>query len=133
MANALKTLVSKKKNRLIEDGFNLDLTYINGRDLNHILNDNYIFTSLIDRIIAMGFPSENLESIYRNSMGDVVEFLEKKHKDHYKIYNLCSERSYDISKFHSRVAVYPFDDHNPPEFGQVRLTSDWLKQNFTNL
>jgi len=119
MANALKTLVSKKKNRLIEDGFNLDLTYIN------------------DRIIAMGFPSENLESIYRNSMGDVVEFLEKKHKDHYKIYNLCSERSYDISKFHSRVAVYPFDDHNPPEFGQMRPfcedVSRWLEDHEKNV
>ena len=30
MANALRKLVSKKKNRTIEDGFNLDLTYING-------------------------------------------------------------------------------------------------------
>ena len=31
-----------------------------------------------------------------------------------------SERSYDIQRFHSRVSVYPFDDHNPPEFGQMR-------------
>ena len=30
MANALRKLVSKKKNRYDEGGFNLDLTYING-------------------------------------------------------------------------------------------------------
>ena len=30
MANALKSLVSKKKIRYVKDGFNLDLTYING-------------------------------------------------------------------------------------------------------
>ena len=31
MANALKSLVSKKKIRYKKDGFNLDLTYINGK------------------------------------------------------------------------------------------------------
>jgi len=119
MTNQIRKAVSKKKRRFIEDGFNLDLTYIS------------------ERVIAMGYPSENLESMYRNKLEDVRSLLEQKHKDHYKIYNLCSERSYDIQKFHNRVAIYPFDDHNPPEFGQMKPFCEdvdkWLDEHEQNV
>ena len=101
MAIAIKTMVSKKKNRHKEGKFNLDLSYIS------------------DRVIAMGFPAENFESIYRNSLDDVREYLDEKHKDHYWIYNLCSERMYDPKKFYDRVSCHPFDDHHPPNFGMI--------------
>jgi phosphatidylinositol-3,4,5-trisphosphate 3-phosphatase/dual-specificity protein phosphatase PTEN len=86
--------VSKKKKRFEEDGYNLDLTYIT------------------DNIVAMGFPSSGTEALYRNSMSDTIEFFKERHgMGHFKVYNLCSERSYDHEKFGSFVEVFPFDDH----------------------
>ena len=63
----------------------------------------------------MGFPSEGLEAAYRNDMTQVQAFFNSRHPKSYRVYNLCSERQYDASKFHQAVR-YPFDDHNSPPF-----------------
>jgi len=85
----------------------------------------------------MGFPSDGTESIYRNPMSEVQKLLEIKHKDHYKVYNLCSERSYDPKKFHSRVVRYPFDDHNCPNFKDIWTFCEdvkaWLDESPENI
>jgi hypothetical protein len=64
-------------------------------------------------------------------------FLEARHSGHYKVYNLCSERGYDPQKFHGRVAVYPFDDHSPPEFSLMQPfcedVSRWLEEDPDNV
>lgn len=62
MLNLVKRQVSQDKRRFEEDGFDLDLTYIE------------------DRVIAMGYPAEGVASYYRNNMVDVAALL-----------NVCSE------------------------------------------
>jgi len=96
MVSLIREKVSQNKVRYKAYGFNLDLTYIT------------------DRIIAMGYPSDTMDKYYRNPIEEVKRFFELMHKDHYKLYNLCSERNYDQAHFQNRVAVYPFDDHNAP-------------------
>ena len=96
----LKQLVSKNKTRFCYDGFDLDLTYIT------------------PRIIAMGYPSTNLESLYRNKLEDVQNFFFQRHPGHYKIYNLCKERKYE--NYFPNEGYYPFNDHEAPPLNLIK-------------
>lgn len=53
MWNRIREIVSGKKNRYKQSGYNLDLTYVT------------------ERIIAMSFPASGVESVYRNHISDV--------------------------------------------------------------
>ncbi|GAB1293035.1 Transmembrane phosphatase with tensin homology [Apodemus speciosus] len=107
------------KRRYRKDGFDLDLTYVT------------------ERIIAMSFPSSGRESFYRNPIKEVVRFLDTKHPNHYQVYNLCSERSYDPKRFHYRVRRIMIDDHNVPTLEEMLLfskeVSDWMAQDPENV
>ena len=86
--NILRSIVSGKKKRHKENGYDLDLSYIT------------------PRIIAMSIPGEGLTKIYRNSLEIVSEFLESKHKSNYMIFNL-SGIVYDYEKFGDKVQEFP--------------------------
>eukprot|EP01087_Luapelamoeba_hula_P004866 TRINITY_DN1485_c0_g1_i3.p1 TRINITY_DN1485_c0_g1~~TRINITY_DN1485_c0_g1_i3.p1 ORF type:complete len:759 (+),score=189.13 TRINITY_DN1485_c0_g1_i3:40-2316(+) len=102
--NHLREAVSKEKKRLrlSNEGFNLDLSYIT------------------DNIVAMGFPSEGFEGAFRNQMSEIIRFLEKYHRDKYMVYNLCAERVYLPLKFNNQMRSFPFYDHNPPAMSLLR-------------
>ncbi len=36
----------------------------------------------------MGYPADTTEALYRNSLNNIVEFLERYHHGHYKVFNL---------------------------------------------
>lgn len=85
----------------------------------------------------MGFPSSGfMESRYRNSIRDVELLLEKKHSNHYLIFNL-SGRRYDYSIFHDRVIDYGFPDHRAPSFPQllslIYMAYMWLSEKNENV
>eukprot|EP00954_Amorphochlora_amoebiformis_P016933 1315852-Amorphochlora_amoeboformis.AAC.1 len=105
--------VSKKKRRFIREGFDLDLSYIT------------------PQIIAMGIPASDMSSFYRNNLDEVIKFLEHFHKDHYQLYNLCDDRSYNIKKFHGRVVQYGFEDHNPCPFDMMEPFCEHVRRYLT--
>jgi len=49
----------------------------------------------------------------------------------------CSERSYDVKRFHERVSVFPFDDHNPPTLELIKPfcidVHEWLAKDPQNV
>jgi phosphatidylinositol-3,4,5-trisphosphate 3-phosphatase/dual-specificity protein phosphatase PTEN len=117
--NVIRRKVSLNKKRLQKDGFDLDLSYIT------------------PRIIAMGYPSSGVESMYRNPRMAVKKFLDQAHDSHYKVYNLCIEREYDISFFYERVARFPFIDHQAPTLDLMgkfcKDASKWLAESPENV
>eukprot|EP01138_Halocafeteria_seosinensis_P007462 gb/GECG01007627.1/.p1 GENE.gb/GECG01007627.1/~~gb/GECG01007627.1/.p1 ORF type:complete len:821 (+),score=119.29 gb/GECG01007627.1/:1-2463(+) len=94
----IRRLVSKKKRRYIGDGFDLDLSYI------------------LNNVVAMGFPSIGVESLYRNPREELQHFLAVRYGKRYKVYNVCCEpqHRYDPAIFSDQVSHFPFEDHNAP-------------------
>lgn len=116
---ATRRVVSQNKRRYRKEGFDLDLCYVT------------------ERVIAMSFPSSGMRSLYRNPIKKVGKFLDKKHSSHYKVYDLCSELTYDRKVFHDRVEKVRVDDHNVPRLKDMiefcADVKDWLKADDNNI
>jgi len=102
MASKIKSLVSQKRLRYQQDGYDLDLTCIIWFILSFLCSllcwdDRWrlllplLFADIAENLIAMGYPGEKIEGLlYRNHIEDFSMFFEEKHKGHYKIYNICA-------------------------------------------
>ncbi|GAA5899962.1 putative phosphatidylinositol-3,4,5-trisphosphate 3-phosphatase [Sporobolomyces salmoneus] len=121
MLNTIRGIVSGKKARYQEEGFDLDLVRVT------------------DRMIIMGYPAAGLASLYRNKRSDVLKFLEP-YAPHYRIFNLCPlyENSYDANEIahenvkreegNSAVERYPWPDHHPPPLSMFRIMVEGAKK-----
>ena len=67
----------------------------------------------------MGFPSNGIRQLYRNSLEHVLEFFDKHHDNKVKVYNMCDDSFIETNKLKLnkdgsiRVAYFPMMDHNP--------------------
>ncbi|XP_010528377.1 PREDICTED: phosphatidylinositol 3,4,5-trisphosphate 3-phosphatase and protein-tyrosine-phosphatase PTEN1 [Tarenaya hassleriana] len=115
----LRSLVSRKRRRMVIGGYDLDMSYIT------------------DRLLAMSFPAERMRAFYRNPLWQVKSVLDMRHPDHYKIYNLCIEEAYDPANFYGRVERFPFDDNHVPSLHMIKLFCEsvyaWLSQDSRNI
>lgn len=102
--------MSQNRRRYTEDGFDLDLCYVT------------------DRIIAMGFPAEGGQGLIRNPLSEIVKLLQTRHAGHYKVYNLCKERTYDPEKMEGFYAHFPFEDHQTPPLSLVKAFCEDAEQ-----
>ena len=69
MTTVIKEIVSHNRRRYVDrdSGFNLDLTYIT------------------DNIIAMGFPAQKVQALFRNDIRQVKRLLDQRHPGKYKV------------------------------------------------
>ncbi|WOG87029.1 hypothetical protein DCAR_0206249 [Daucus carota subsp. sativus] len=115
----IRNLVSKKRRRMLVDGYDLDMTYIT------------------NRVLAMSFPAERIRAMYRNPMWQIKCVLDMRHKDHYKVFNLCIEQAYDPSHFHGRMERFPFDDNHVPSLRMMKefceSVDSWISSNPKNI
>ena len=134
--NALTGTVSANKKRTKDDGgVYLDLSYITPRIIgmaapgNARAADHRAGGSLLAR------TWDAIDGAFRNKAADVVRFLETRHGEHFKVYNLCAEeeRHYDPALFGGRVAHFPFEDHHVPPLEVLTAFAQsakaWLDQN----
>lgn len=88
------------------------------------------------RVLVMSFPSEGVESAFKNHIDDVKNYLDYKHKGSYAVYNL-SQKNYRAVKFENRVSDCGWPARKAPTlanlFAICKNMHLWLRQNPHNI
>ncbi|KAM4728506.1 tensin-3-like isoform 1-T1 [Anableps anableps] len=96
---------------MMEEGYELDLTYIT------------------ERIIAVSFPRGCSEEIYSHNLKDVTRMLKSKHADNYLIINL-SERRHDLTRMNPKTLDTGWPDLHAPPLDKIcticKAMESWL-------
>ncbi|XP_064025998.1 tensin-3 isoform X2 [Pogoniulus pusillus] len=96
---------------IMEEGYELDLTYIT------------------ERIIAVSFPASCSEETYLHNLQDVTRMLKSKHGDNYLVLNL-SEKRYDLTKLNPKIVDVGWPDLHAPPLDKVcticKAMESWL-------
>ncbi|XP_058152638.1 tensin-3 isoform X2 [Dasypus novemcinctus] len=95
----------------MEDGYELDLTYIT------------------ERIIAVSFPAGCSEESYLHGLQKVTRMLKSKHGDNYLVLNL-SEKRYDLTKLNPKIMDVGWPDQHAPPLDKMcsvcKAQESWL-------
>ena len=93
-------MVSGKKIRYNDDGFDLDMTYVT------------------PRLVAMSYPaSGNIQTFYRNSCQQVAQMLKRNHGSKFMVINLSEQQYSDEQKDvfeHRYLQFSDWKDHHAP-------------------
>ncbi|XP_051468833.1 tensin-3 isoform X3 [Apus apus] len=96
---------------IMEEGYELDLTYIT------------------ERIIAVSFPANCSEETYFHNLQDVTRMLRSKHGDNYLVLNLSGKR-YDLAKLNPKIMDVGWPDLHAPPLDKVcticKAMESWL-------
>ncbi|XP_064908215.1 tensin-3 isoform X4 [Columba livia] len=102
---------SAEFDHIMEEGYELDLTYIT------------------ERIIAVSFPASCSEETYLHNLQDVTRMLKSKHGDNYLVLNL-SEKRYDLAKLNPKIMDVGWPDLHAPPLDKVcticKAMESWL-------
>ncbi|XP_029786642.1 tensin-3 isoform X2 [Suricata suricatta] len=95
----------------MEDGLELDLTYIT------------------ERIIAVSFPASCSEESYLRNLQEVTRMLRSKHGDNYLVLNL-SEKRHDLTRLNPKILDVGWPELHAPPLDQVctvcKAQESWL-------